>query len=353
MKKTKEIFQNIIGEIDTIYEKLNKDNSSDNFFSMSTKAYYENPFTKILSYILSNNCQSSFRENVLKGLLKDICSPAEINFLEKECNVKLEHRTLKGNRIDLILHNDNIVVAIEVKIHHKLNNPLDDYETEINRYFSNVKNKKFVILSYKSEQEISLWKFVSIKETFDNIFNVINSQVKSISWDYYITDFIKHFKNKDFYTMDEKDIQFIEDNFTTILKAKSILDNFITEFSKELKDDFSLENVSIVDNNKWDNNAIAIRAYPYKDLNNITLVFNNNNSFYISIYYYVEEEKKQGILDNIDTEFFKACEPESKNDKHISYTSKEVKELNTKKEILELFKNEIENMRGYFSNSSN
>jgi len=59
------------------------------------------------------------------------------------------------------------------------------------------------------------------------------------------------------------------------------------------------------------------------------------------------------ILDNIDTEFFKACEPESKNDKHISYTSKEVKELNTKKEILELFKNEIENMRGYFSNSSN
>ncbi|MGG5577906.1 hypothetical protein ACPDHL_11290 [Myroides sp. C15-4] len=347
MIRTKKIFQTIIEDIDRIYEKLNKDNSSDNFFSMSAKAYYENPFTKILSFILSDTCKSNFREVILEELLNGICVATDIDLLKANCKVKLEHRTLEGNRIDLILYNENIVVAIEVKINHVLNNPLDDYETEINRYFPHVDNKKFLILSYKEEKESGLWKFVSIKETFDNIFDVINGQLKSSSWDYYITDFINHFKNKDIYIMEQEDIDFIGKNFITILKSKKVLDITIKNIANKILEDASLASINII-NKDWGENEIAIRAYPLNDLSNVTLVFSNDTKFYISVYYYIKDTAKRvEILNEIGSNKFSSHE--DKTD-YICYKLNDSEKLSDINEAIEVTMKQIKIMKTFFPN---
>ncbi|WP_410877863.1 hypothetical protein [Myroides sp. DW712] len=348
MKKAKEIFQTIITDIDNIYKKLNKDDSSDNFFSMSTKAYYENPFTKILSFILSDNCKSKFRGVVLEMLLNDVCNKEEVDCLKETCRVKLEHQTLEGNRIDLILFNEKIVVAIEVKINHILNNPLEDYETEINRYFSNVENKKFVILSYKEEIASGFWKFISIQDTFSNIFNVINTQDKSLSWDYYIIDFINHFKNKDIYTMEQEDMTFVGKNFVSILKAKEILDTSIKNIANKLFKEASLTSILPITNNAWDKNEIAIRAYPFENKNNVTLVLSSDNKFYISVYCYIEEtDKRDEILTNIGKDKFSSHE--DKKD-FICYKLNDSERLSDINEAIKFTLEQIQIMKNFFLN---
>jgi hypothetical protein len=92
----------------------------------------------------------------------------EINYAKKSTEVEVEVLTFNNNKIDIVINTEELVVAIEFKINHNLDNPLDDYvnfiksqgkirgkgkshkEDEINSYRTNKykgKKKYFVVLT--------------------------------------------------------------------------------------------------------------------------------------------------------------------------------------------------------------
>jgi len=58
--------------------------------------------------------------NATQKLLED-------NFAKTSTTVKVEVNTLNNNRIDIVINSEKLVIAIEFKINHHLDNPLNDY----------------------------------------------------------------------------------------------------------------------------------------------------------------------------------------------------------------------------------
>lgn len=266
----------------------------DNFFNIGARRFYENPFTEVLGYILDSATQYQYRQEFLRILLDDIVPESSMKSLLEFSSVLTQYSTDNGNFIDLVLYNNDTVVVFENKIYHTADNPFTDYFEDIKKKYSG-HTTYFVLLSYKPENKIENWQYVSIQQKFKTILELTKFDFTN-KWDYFIQDFLTHFTNKKF-NMTDIEKKFYENNFDKIISASNNLHQFILNVGETFFNDNLLNRFELSSN--WNSETKAIRFYPLIEKSNVVLVFNTNGKFTISIYYYTDHTQYNTDIYNL------------------------------------------------------
>lgn len=287
----------MIKEFQELFASYNfkADPKEENIFGIGSRGFYENPFTEILAYILNQNTKYNYRTKFIDNLLKDHLNDDDLQGLIESSTVITQHRTEKGNYIDLILHSKKCIVVFENKIFHHANNPFADYMKDITRKFPN-HEKYFILFAYKELKAPSNWDFISIPANFQrfldsNIFEFVTK------WDYFVNDFIDHFCIKKT-SMTDLEKTFYQENFHKIITASTNLDNFIVNIAEEFK--YSNDIFKYQKNSNWNGNTKAIRFYPIENNeSNVVLIFTTEGDFSVNVYYYNNYEKYFDSVHNL------------------------------------------------------
>lgn len=259
-----------------------EDSAEENFFSIGTRGFFENPFTEVLSYILKSENEYNQRALFLKLLLKNHINDEAIESFISNSNVRTQYKTVTGKYIDLILYNSKYVLVFENKIYHYLANPFEEYENDINMRYLN-HERHFIILSYKPEKPPPNWKYINIKTTFKLIANTIVHKFEN-KWDFFVYDFLNHFSKTETLNMTEEEMKFYEKNFSKIIVANNRLTEYIISIGEDIKSKTAVNRFAFVPT--WGDLSKSLRFYPFDTSDNVTLVFNENSNFSIAIYYY-------------------------------------------------------------------
>jgi len=120
-------------------------------------AHRETIIANLLGYYFEPNGKHGLNDTFIKALLQTVPKQltknkngeirTEINELSKKgfawANIILEDSTDENKRIDIVIETEELVIAIEFKINHSLNNPLNEYVRHIedNNINPNYKSK--------------------------------------------------------------------------------------------------------------------------------------------------------------------------------------------------------------------
>jgi hypothetical protein len=224
------------------------------FMEISRYPHFENVCSNILSFYFDTTQSHKLSDLVLKSLLE--CTSFQFEnyppIVTKICH--REYSTPDNKRIDLVIEGEDLVVAIENKIFHWLNNDLGIYEQTIINNFSKCNNKIFIVLSIK--KEITTGSFVSI--TYEAFFKrlkqnlgdyAVNANNQYVT---YLLDFIKtienHYKMED---INKEMFDFIisnKDTINDINQQKNILQNKLNNLVWQISENISLETANV---KKW------------------------------------------------------------------------------------------------------
>jgi len=271
-----------------------------NIFDVGLKKMYENPFTEILSFMLSANNPCKHRNEFLKYFITGLTGDENIanSFLEN-INIETQVITRNGNYIDMIIYNNLFIITLENKIGHIPVNPFKDYEEEIKqKYYSH--EKIFFIFSADECSDYGKWKNIVIKDVFSFILGNIKFQY-SDKWSYFTKDFLEHYIEEEI-TMTKEEFNLCEQYFSKFILGEELLQKFVKGIILEIKSRFNTKNVT--QQSSWKarrtegqqscEGGIGIRIRPFekKDLPDIVLILNQHNLYSIGIYYTDETGKK-------------------------------------------------------------
>ncbi len=191
---------------------------------------------------LHDKKETEIPENI-KNIVKELPENKKQKNKKREI-AETEVETFNNNRIDIVINTEKLVIAIEFKINHHLDNPLNDYvdfikcqgklpkhdseykENEINSYRCNKykgKEKYFVVLTPYWKTPIDKAKnnndFVQI--TLANFIKNVESLIKLKN------DFWKNQENPDQY--------FIYKDFINTIKNRGIIINYINNIYEKAK----------------------------------------------------------------------------------------------------------------------
>jgi len=244
-----------------------------------------------LAFIISPNTSYSNSKQFLRLFLESLDNLSEdiiISFLQ-DIKVDIQHKTLNGNSIDLILSNDKYILVFENKIGHWLANPLDDYEHDIQVRYSNLK-PYFYVLSYNLVDTPLPWKNITINKSFSHIKEKLYHKDLN-KWDYYISDFINHYLPNNTELMNNEEFVYYSQNFAKIFAANLQLNQFLSEVVANVKKSLPVDTIKRTIFANWNNGMDkVVKLYP-SDLNdNIVMVFRCDGKFSVGIYYYQDPQ---------------------------------------------------------------
>ena len=110
------IFKKVLYEASELYSKIPVKEKT--FMDVSGYPHYENVCSNILAFYFNTIEEHNMNNLVINSLIKVLknnninIEPIKENDIVK---VSREYTTLKGNRIDIVLENDNLVIGIENK----------------------------------------------------------------------------------------------------------------------------------------------------------------------------------------------------------------------------------------------
>jgi hypothetical protein len=231
-------------------------------------AQREVPIANLLGYYFNPTKEHGLQDLFIKALLETDCYelikktefkvPDEIRQFRDEnfiaANVILEDRTENNKRIDLVIETEKLVIAIEFKINHRLNNPLNDYVEKMAKQY---KGRPIYYLVLTPMWKMPEGKAVNNKE-FKQV--ILSKFIKNVSklkknGDYrcanpeqecFYKDFINMIENrakmnemmKEYYVMfnnnDEK-YKELESKYDDLNDIKKNIESKVEELSKELK----------------------------------------------------------------------------------------------------------------------
>lgn len=253
-----------------IYNRIPKKEKT--FMEVSGYPHYENVCSNILSFYFNPNEEHRLNDTVLKSLLSTIDKkqPKLINNISTDnISVYREYTTLKGNRIDIVIKNDDFVIGIENKIYASVYNDLDDYAKTLD---SINKNSIKVLLSLHNKNDIAIQKgFVNVtyNELFDNLMEKLDNVDTTNKWYIYLVDFIASLKGYKVETEMEQEIkEWIKnnkENINNFLDVIKIYKDNILKKSEEY-DNLMEKKVSNCKIKHWTGDYLSVISYIVLDL---------------------------------------------------------------------------------------
>lgn len=176
----------------------------------------ETIIANLLAYFFNPSKPHGLDDTFIKALLKtepknlDNSNPAKIpkSISEIACEgfswakIHIEDSTQKNNRIDIVIETEKLMIAIEFKINHHLNNPLDNYVSRIKEYKRD--NNYYIVLTpyWKKPGDIAKdnkeFVQVIIGDFINNLLKERNLiQYQSKEQEVFFDDFITTIKNRD------------------------------------------------------------------------------------------------------------------------------------------------------------
>jgi len=215
-----------------------------------------------------------------------------------------EYFTDKQKRIDLILHGDGWVIALENKLRHGPDNPFTEYRSAVEKdtRFGN-KQKFFVILS-PYDPKIEGWKWINYKCFLSHLRDKLGALFVSTGiskWAIFLRELILSIEGQLEQDMDNIDFEFVRDNYSDFIDSISLHEQYIMkvrDIASNAAEEVLGAAPAIVSRQNWHQHGIALRVYPVKARqDNATLLVCPDGKFRIQFYYYVEDD-----LQNSDAE---------------------------------------------------
>ena len=231
--------EDFLKEIQIIYSKLPVKEKT--FMEVSGYPHYENVCSNILSFYLNPKEEHKLDDIVLKSLIETI--KLKTNFIDvntSNFDVFREYTTQKGNRIDIVLKNDEVVIGIENKIKASVYNDLEDYANTLN--VLNKDSIKILLSLYNNEKVTENTEFINIK--YHELFNQLkveldNVKYKDNKWYIFLVEFINNIENfEGELEMEEEIINWLNANQNEINeldKIREIATKSIEKKQEELK----------------------------------------------------------------------------------------------------------------------
>lgn len=208
------------------------------FMEIAGYPHYENVCSNILSYFLAPDNEHGLDTLFLDSLAASL-GREESRFSSVE--VRREVTTEVGNRIDLVIETDDIIIAVENKIFAGLANPLEDYS----RYLAEILNEdgvkdiwKCVLSIDEGLEPDNGFVPITYKSLFLEIrlrlgFHVSNAEPRSLGW---LTDFMTSIENltDEGRDMDADLIEFVKENQEPIIKLTSKVKELKGQFRNEV-----------------------------------------------------------------------------------------------------------------------
>ena len=220
-----DIFKPVLSEVSELYNKIPVRKKT--FMDISGYPHYENVCSNILAFYFNPMEEHNMNNLVINSLIKVLknnninIEPIKENDIVK---VNREYSTLKGNRIDIVLENDNFVIGIENKLDAVVYNDLTDYANTINRIN---KNSVKILLSLHNNSKIcENTEFINITYSdFCSQLNIdlLNYQNSNNKWYIFIKEFIKNLENYEGESeMEEEILNWLKENKKEIEKLEEI-----------------------------------------------------------------------------------------------------------------------------------
>lgn len=182
----------------------------------------EIPFANLLAFFFRPNKEHGlgtlFIDSFLDTVQLDISDREDKH---KSVEVHVEKKTDNGNRIDILIITETLVICIEFKINHHLNNPLEDYKNFIDEYPHCIgKQKYYFVLTPFRKKSIG-----KAKTYFEN-----NTDFKQIILSHFVQMIKKNLQNtigdvivkNDYYQHFEDFIQTVENRKIRSLRRKEL-----------------------------------------------------------------------------------------------------------------------------------
>lgn len=238
------------------------------YLEISGQPHFENVCSNILAFYFNTNEIHGLKDLVLKSFIESIDESLLFEYDIETIRIERELYINEKKRIDIVIECNDVVITIENKIYHILNNNLKLYEESIKKNFPN-KKYVFVVLSLKEENPenknfiaVTYEKFFSkLKNNLGNYFVNSNNQYST-----FLIDFIQTIENLtkmkmhnniylDFYLKNKNEVE-------TLIKEHEDLKNSLV---KKVNNIFNL--TSNIENSKFVKKWIYTKTVIVVDFN--------------------------------------------------------------------------------------
>jgi len=211
--------------------KITKEDPTN--LSIGGCGHLEHPISKYLAFYLNPAEAHGFNDLVLQSLLDtvDIRKSTVLEFPPLR-----EVSTKNKKRIDLTLVGEDWVIAIELKVNHKLDNPFTEYDEYLDKTYRSGGTKKDIhrFILAPSEMSHGKWKPLTYRVLGSAIQEAhkqtIEKNIAPSKWDYFLSDFLKHITNFDRKVLMRKtDFDFTHDNIAELYQLGEIKKQFIKD----------------------------------------------------------------------------------------------------------------------------
>lgn len=258
-------------------EKLKRIKNSDdvnevNFFDIGGTGYFENPTSDLLALFMGK--QRDVPPWLLKTLLSYLDNTLDVDEVDlSSVRVIREARTADGKYLDILITHDDFVIGIENKIYADTYNPFSSYINLINESVNN--NQKIYRCILKPDvnlaSSIDGWEMINYSclvriasQRFG--YDVMNNSLNK--WAVFYREFLNHLSmlgNSQMNNVSKDNIDFVTDNFSSLIKVTELLDMYQKVITDEAKRVVStvLPDVNIKSGfNNWKGNYKAIHLTP-------------------------------------------------------------------------------------------
>lgn len=233
------MYKGLLEEASRIYNKIPVKEKT--YMDVSGYPHYENVCSNILAFYFNPKEEHKLDKLALCSLIKVIKNKninIELNDNIDTINVQREYITLKGNRIDLIIQNDDFVIGIENKLDAYVYNDLNDYANTLNKL--NTKSIKILLSLHNNAKVVENTEFINI--TYQEYFNQLKEDLSKFQennnkWYIFLEEFIKNLENfEGELEMEEEIINWLKENKKEIDEFDKIREIACKSIEKKLEE---------------------------------------------------------------------------------------------------------------------
>lgn len=233
-------YSKLLYEVSELYKKIPKKEKT--FMDVSGYPHFENVCSNILAFYFNPSEEHKLKNLFINSFIKILGNKnLDIKVIDENEKIEIdrEYTTLKGNRIDIVIQNNNFVIGIENKIDAGIYNDLEDYSATLNKLNKN--SIKVLLSLYDSSSIIKDTEFINI--TYEEFFNQLKIDLLNYQdnnkWIIFLNEFIKNLENCEGEgEMEEDVINWLNENkdkLEELDKIREIAHKIIEKKEEELK----------------------------------------------------------------------------------------------------------------------